>query len=184
MPKFPANLLSWRLLCLLTVAVFLVFYNLSILRKENILESGQPVILRLQPLDPRSLMQGDYMILNFSLESDVLKEYRRGEIPERGLVVLRRAGKEHVFERLHAGEKLREGEALLEFRRFGRGVRISGGSFFFEEGQGKLYANARYAELRVDRQGRATISSLLDSRGEKLRKARPDARGDGAGQKP
>ena len=41
--------------------------NFSIWRTEQALASGQEVILELAPVDPRSLMQGDYMALNFAL---------------------------------------------------------------------------------------------------------------------
>ena len=34
---------------------------------ERILSGGQTVLLELAPVDPRSLMQGDYMALNYAL---------------------------------------------------------------------------------------------------------------------
>ncbi|MDO5667991.1 MAG: GDYXXLXY domain-containing protein [Alcaligenaceae bacterium] len=41
---------------------------------ERILSSGQPVLLRLVPVDPRSLMQGDYMIINYEVNDLVQVE--------------------------------------------------------------------------------------------------------------
>ena len=67
------------------------------------------------------------------------------------------------FARLHAGEPLAEGEALLTFRVLPEDrVRVGGGSFFFEEGAAEEYDRARYAELRVNPEGEALIVELRD----------------------
>lgn len=42
---------------------------------ERILSMGQPVLLRLAPVDPRSLMQGDYMRINYEVTRLVQVEY-------------------------------------------------------------------------------------------------------------
>ncbi len=41
--------------------------NLSIQTKEDIKANGETVLLQLAPVDPRSLMQGDYMALRFAI---------------------------------------------------------------------------------------------------------------------
>ena len=43
----------------------LAFVNFGIYGRERLLTEGQVVLLRMAPVDPRSLMQGDYMRLNF-----------------------------------------------------------------------------------------------------------------------
>ena len=40
--------------------------NLSIRDKEGVLADGRLVLFQLRPVDPRSLMQGDYMILRYA----------------------------------------------------------------------------------------------------------------------
>ncbi|MDR2503935.1 MAG: GDYXXLXY domain-containing protein [Deltaproteobacteria bacterium] len=147
--------------------LFLTGYNLSILQKENLLHNGRRVILALAPADPRSLMQGDYMSLNFSMEDNIRAKLNK-ESPRRGLAVLRLRTEEGfedegVFVRMHDGRPLARDEALLEFKnQLDLRIKISSGSFFFEEGLDALYAGARYAELRVDDAGRAMIKALLD----------------------
>ena len=42
----------------------LAVVNGAILKKQAVVESGERVVLKLAPVDPRSLMQGDYMILS------------------------------------------------------------------------------------------------------------------------
>ena len=50
------------------------------------------------------------------------------------------------------GEKLRESEHLLAYKNR-RGLRLGAESYFFQEGDADLYANAEYGELRVDSTG-------------------------------
>ena len=49
------------------VALVLIAVNLSIVAKERIKTGGEPIFLELAPVDPRSLMQGDYMALRFAI---------------------------------------------------------------------------------------------------------------------
>ena len=49
----------------------LVAVNYAIWQKEQLLTHGKTVILALAPVDPRSLMQGDYMRLRFQAEQDM-----------------------------------------------------------------------------------------------------------------
>lgn len=51
------------------------FFFFNIIKNESILNDGETVLLELRPVDPRSIMQGDYMALRFSLGDEV----RRGE---------------------------------------------------------------------------------------------------------
>ena len=45
--------------------------NYSIAQKERLLASGAVVFLELAPVDPRSLMQGDYMALRFAIADQI-----------------------------------------------------------------------------------------------------------------
>ncbi|MGD1984388.1 MAG: GDYXXLXY domain-containing protein, partial [Chromatiaceae bacterium] len=54
----------------MTVAI-LVFVNLQIMQKEDIIENGETLLLRLAPQDPRSLLQGDYMALRYAMTRDI-----------------------------------------------------------------------------------------------------------------
>ena len=55
------------------LALVLVTINTSILTKERLLRDGTVLRLALAPVDPRSLMQGDYMALSFALARDALR---------------------------------------------------------------------------------------------------------------
>src|SRR6188768_2858919 len=45
----------------------IAYFSFTIIQKENILKNGKLILLELSPIDPRSLMQGDYMQLRYSI---------------------------------------------------------------------------------------------------------------------
>ena len=128
----------------------------NIARKEQVLAEGRRVLLELAPRDPRSLMQGDYMQLDYALA----QQPRQGW-PADGHLVLTQAQDDVArFVRRHGGEALQSGEFLLRYRiRDGR-LRVGAESFFFQEGQAERYARARYGELRVAPSGDSVLVGL------------------------
>lgn len=60
-----------KIIAFITLVIALAVINWSIYQKETLLAEGQVIYLELAPVDPRSLMQGDYMALRFSIASDV-----------------------------------------------------------------------------------------------------------------
>ncbi|MFO7603571.1 MAG: GDYXXLXY domain-containing protein, partial [Gammaproteobacteria bacterium] len=64
---------------LLTLVVALLLVNVSIYHKQQLLANGQVVYVELGPVDPRSLMQGDYMALRFQLGQAVHNALPRAE---------------------------------------------------------------------------------------------------------
>ena len=133
--------------------------NYSIVKKEGVLEDGNTMLLRLAPLDPRSLMQGDYMVLRYALANNVPKK----QLANKGCVVVTLdENKVAKFLRVHDDIPLNDGEHLL-FYRNRDGLRMGAESFFFQEGDAKLYSKARYGELKVDKSG---ASVLVGLRGE------------------
>ena len=152
------------------LAVFFVF-NWMIAQKEQVLKNGQTVLLELAPRDPRSLMQGDYMELNYKIIGSLLSVKTR-DMSHLGKLVLRLDDKQVAqFVRFHRDETLNQGELLLVYRRSGLQVRLGAESFFFQEGQAKLYQKARYGELKVAPDGESVLVGLRD---EKFNRLGPD----------
>ena len=56
---------------LVALALSVVAGGFGIFSKEQIIRNGQHVFLQLRPVDPRSLMQGDYMALGFVVTDDI-----------------------------------------------------------------------------------------------------------------
>ena len=45
--------------------------NYKVQQFEDVLATGKPVVLKIAPVDPRSLMQGYYMVLNYAILSEI-----------------------------------------------------------------------------------------------------------------
>ena len=64
-----------RILIIVNLILLLGYFNWSVYQKEQTLKDGQLVLLQLAPVDPRSLMQGDYMRLSYKeASSDLLDQ--------------------------------------------------------------------------------------------------------------
>ena len=147
-------------IALCALAVFAVV-NVGIWQKEQLIGNSRSIFVELAPVDPRSIMQGDYMALNFRLPSisDVeaglpdIDETRKvvATVDERGIAAM---------PRLHAGEALAEGEFLIELVRRERGWTMVSDAWHFKEGEAERWAKARYGEFRVDGTGRALLVGL------------------------
>jgi uncharacterized membrane protein/uncharacterized membrane-anchored protein len=150
----------------LVLVLFFVSFAWSVMRKERLLADGDRIILALAPVDPRSLMQGDYMILRFAVENAIEKAVGKKDVVMGKGVAVVEEGTDRVFffKRLDDGSDMTDREKRLVFRRLGiyGHVRVGSGSFFFQEGHGKYYEHARFALLRVDGEGESLIIRLLD----------------------
>ncbi len=140
---------------LIVAATLLVLggVNWSILAKERIKTNGELILLALAPVDPRSLMQGDYMALRFAIANHV-PEDNRGSI---ALLV----GADHVAV---ANPDQNAGGLRIRYRIRNGQMWIGTNAYFFEEGAAEKYAGARFGEFRVDRDsGEAVLVGLKTS---------------------
>jgi uncharacterized membrane-anchored protein len=138
------------------VAVVLLLVNAMIVQKEHVLSRGQTMLLELGSRDPRSLIQGDYMVLRYRIAQGIPAD----RLESRGCLVVR-LDEHNVagFVRVHHGEELREGEHLLSYHKRGE-VRLGAESFFFQEGHAAHYAGARYGEIKVAENGGSVLVGL------------------------
>lgn len=145
----------------LTIAI-LVLFNVSIYDREQTIRNGETLFLELAPVDPRSLMQGDYMQLRYAVENTA-PVYMLEDHERRGYLVLRGDSMSVArFVRFHDGESLDAGERLMRFHRQFDQVRIVPDAFFFQEGHGEFYEGARYGAFRFDDRGRYLLVGLAD----------------------
>lgn len=153
--------------------------NYAILQKERLLDDGTVVLLELAPVDPRSLIQGDYMRLDYAVARGLsgatgrLEDVGRSapNVPRDGHIVVRLDDRGVAsFVRWHDPEApLAPGEHLLQYRRRGSTIRIATDAFYFQEGHARRYERARYGELRVDESGGSVLVGLRDSLQQPLR---------------
>ena len=150
-----------RLGVLAGLLLVLLVANIGIWQKEQLIAKGKAIFVALEPVDPRSLMQGDYMRLNF-VNLGVLSTLASVDrAPGRPLVVARRDAR-GVAELLrpYTKEALAPGEFLLELTpKDGNWVLVSD-AWFFKEGEAARWEKARYGEFRVLPDGRALLVGM------------------------
>ncbi|MGQ4878533.1 GDYXXLXY domain-containing protein [Billgrantia sp. LNSP4103-1] len=165
-----------RLVVVVATVLILALVNWSIWAKERHLAEGEVVYLELAPVDPLSLMQGDYMALNFVIGNriqDALFERRfeNGEPHATDGHVVVRLDSQRVahFQRLGASNaSLAADEMRLRYRMRNGRVRFATDAFFFQEGHAERYELARYGEFRVNERGEPLLVSLHDAELELL----------------
>src|SRR5690606_9401389 len=134
----------------------------------------------LGPVDPRSLVQGDYMALRFDVAAQVRQAL--GDAPpavaasirkQGGGYLVLRAGADGIFtlqslvtqpptDGNASADVPTPDTAILAFDLRGERIRIVTDAWFFAEGQAGLYAQARFGEFRVGSDGRGLLLGLLD----------------------
>jgi uncharacterized membrane-anchored protein len=121
----------------------------TISKNYNLVFCGQTLLLELIPIDPRSLIQGDYMQLRYAVESKVpIKEIENYS----GYIVVK-PDENNVaqFVRVYAGENLAPDEKLLHFYKSQYSfTQLHPNSFFFQEGRAKYYQDAKYGIFKFN----------------------------------
>jgi uncharacterized membrane-anchored protein len=143
-----------RALILVAGVVVLVAVNGSIVAKERIRKNGERIYLELAPVDPRSLMQGDYMALRFEI-------VRRLSPAESGSAAIK------LDERgvAHLDPAPQKGGLRIRYRVRNGAIWLGTNAYFFEEGTADRYNGARFGEFRLDREtGEAVLTGLRDER--------------------
>ena len=149
---------------IINLLVLIGYFNWSIYAKEKILSEGKLVLLELAPVDPRSLMQGDFMNLNYR-ESDFPSKTK---LAKRGFCILR-LDSNRVGHRVGLKKELTPlGKDHVAVKYFFNGndyfssIHIGSEAYFFEEGQGKKYERAKYGALKIDENGNSVLIGLYD----------------------
>ncbi|WP_420603562.1 GDYXXLXY domain-containing protein [Flagellimonas sp.] len=152
---------------LLNLLILLIVFNNNVVKKEAILSDGQLILLELAPVDPRSLIQGDYMQLRYAISEDIEPD----SIPKRGFCVVK-LRPDGVAERVRLQKDrspVAENEHLIEYSgKSWRGINIGAESFFFQEGKAENYENAKYGGLKVDEKGNSILVGLYDDAHNKI----------------
>ena len=149
------------IIILANLVLLLVMFNFSVAEKEEVLENGELVLLKLAPVDPRSLMQGDYMRLSYAISQTEELE----KLPARGYAVIK-LDEQQVARLVRYQEDeapLRPQEHLLKYTKGEWSISLGAESYFFEEGQAKTFEAAEYGGLKVDEKGNSILIGLYDA---------------------
>jgi uncharacterized membrane-anchored protein len=138
--------------------------NIGIWQKQQIVESGRIVMLELAPVDPRSLMQGDYMALRFKVANDAFRSLNPDSVQDGRLILSLDERNVGSFVRFDDGGALAPGQVAIRYRVRGGTPRFATNAYFFQEGTGDLYTAARFGEFRVSPAGDALLTRLRNDK--------------------
>lgn len=155
---WPAMVSAWLLV--MAAACF------AIMSHERTLRAGQLVYLELAPVDPRSMMQGDYMALEFALNRELeaqmaLQQMQSGEQPAYARLAVDEAGRTS-FLALADTVDSQKGQVSMRIRQQGSRFSLGPNAFFFQEGTAAVYEQADWGGFRVAEDGTSLLVSLHD----------------------
>ena len=153
-----------QLALLLSGLAILAGINATVWRYEHAMRSGEVVLLRLAPVDPRSLMQGDYMRLNYEIARERTSHDARTTQNKGSDTLVIRLDAHQVATLVADGkpDRLASDERLLQVHQSERQWQIGPDAYFFEEGTGEQYEAARYGEFRLQADGKTLLVGLRD----------------------
>ncbi|WP_421287020.1 GDYXXLXY domain-containing protein [Aeromonas veronii] len=153
-----------QLALLLSGLAILAGINATVWRYERAMSSGEVVLLRLAPVDPRSLMQGDYMRLNYEIARELTSRDTRANQDKGSDTLVIRLDAHQVATLVADGkpDRLASDERLLQVHQSERQWQIGPDAYFFEEGTGEQYEAARYGEFRLQADGKTLLVGLRD----------------------
>ncbi|MGB8810532.1 MAG: GDYXXLXY domain-containing protein [Acinetobacter calcoaceticus] len=160
---------------ILTLATILIFVGL-IAKNEWHLHHSKSIFIELKPVDPRSILQGDYMALAYELNLQSLKALAGSESEALDQVIFNHSS---VPAKVILDSQNRVVRTILDINNSFAGQSLilknpenrlqalypASRSFLFAEGQAQCYQKAKYAEFKVNTKGEAI---LFDLRGEEL----------------
>lgn len=145
------------------VVLQLLIIGAIIMQKEMILRNGTEITLAVEPVDPRSLMQGDYVDLAYNISTyntnqDAGRVYVLLHKDKEGISIIK-----SIHDKMEEAREQMDGDDDVIVRGDLSGGRITYGieSFFIEEGTGTwLEENAAYAKVKVGSNGDAILLEL------------------------
>ena len=158
-----------RILIIVNLILLLGYFNWSVFQKEQTLKDGQLVLLPLAPVDPRSLMQGDYMNLNYEVNSSSSALINE-QTATHGYAILQTDSNQvgQLIRLQDALTPLNDNEIAIRYKIVNKRIFLDAESFFFEEGQDSLYQNARYGGLKIDDKGQSLLIGLYDENFQRI----------------
>ncbi|MEH8019936.1 GDYXXLXY domain-containing protein [Rheinheimera metallidurans] len=141
------------------IALILIVTSYTIWQFERTLADGQIVNIELAPVDPRSLMQGDYMALAFAIDRDLPDDAAQYKYAWLSLDNQQRASLHSVANDLPTDLAL----VAVLLRQRDNIISIGPNAFFFAEGTADVYEQARYGQFRIAGNGKALLTVMLDA---------------------
>ena len=151
---------KYKIVLAANLILVLAFFAFSVIQKETLIAKGTEILLRLAPVDPRSLMQGDYMALDYEIMREI------GYKSKSGYIVVKVDGDRVAeFVRIQDDQDVNDGEFIIRYKRNSGRLSVGADNYFFQEGSAKKFENAKYGLLKVDSDGNSILVGLCDEKG-------------------
>ncbi|MCQ9283637.1 GDYXXLXY domain-containing protein [Priestia aryabhattai] len=135
-------------------------------KNEVLLQNGKEIKLALQPIDPRSLLQGDYVELNYDIAHVTLPHVKDGE----KVKLVLRPDKQGVYKyaKIYQADDdwnkpytSKEKDVVITGSYHDWGIQYGIEHYFIPEGTGsKVESEARFATVRVGKNGDAIVTKV------------------------
>ncbi len=137
-----------KILIVAVTMLILTAINFKIYQTEHSIKYGKSIYLKLAPIDPRSLMQGDYMALRYDIENE-LSDANLGNIKKIVLTLNKnRVAKIKSFEKV---DKLGKDDFLVSFKKKPYRAELKlAHRYYFQEGKAKTYQKAVYGKFKTN----------------------------------
>lgn len=168
-------------IALCTLFFMLLPLNYKVWQFEDVLATGKPVVLEIAPVDPRSLMQGDYMSLSYDILTDIrtqLNQSRKEVEASNNDDIIQKQRPKRLYALIH-----QDGRGIATLCRVESRIstdffdcapdvylpisnadwmlKLPSQEYFFAEGKGWYYVQAKYVEYRF-KDGILLLDRLLD----------------------
>ncbi|KAA3640847.1 MAG: DUF4401 domain-containing protein [Proteobacteria bacterium] len=169
----PKTVRSRSGIIVLTVLCALTVVNAGIMQKQQLIKHGDLLFLKLAPVDPRSLLQGDYMRLRFAVLDQVQTAPRSDidntipQLPHQGIIAADAQQVGHWLD-FYRGQELQSNHYLMNIKRQGQRLRLASDAYFFEEGSAATFSRAEYGGFRVNQSGDSVLVGLYDAQFKRL----------------
>lgn len=145
--------------------VALIVLNAIVWHREQLLESGQRLHLRLDTEAPYALVRGETIRLRYAMADAI--EDRRPDGRGSGLAVVRVEDGVGRFVRLYQGNELADDEQLVHWRHR-NGIDIGPENCRIDESAADRFRRAEFAEFAVGDDGTAILVGLRDAERETI----------------
>ncbi len=144
--------------------LILGFFNIAIYQKEAIIEKGQPVLLKLQPIDMQAMMENDSVHLRYSIE-DEMRNLPPQDLESNTLAVIK-IDEDSIahFERLYTGE-LKDNEKLIKYYYQSldpNPVHLKPDAISLQAGEDALFEKAYYAIFHYEGAKNYVLTGVAD----------------------
>ena len=151
-----------------TVFIAIIAINININKKQDLIENGEVLLFPLAPVDPRSLMQGDYMRLRFDLARKIRDklsdENKNNTIPiQQGFAIVEKGANQIVsFVELFENQELKKNQYKIPYKMRQYQVIFTTNAFYFQEGKASHFQKARFGQFRISESGEMLLVNMVD----------------------